>query len=66
MSWTWAFETTAGDVTGRSDVFESRSDAESWVGEAFGDLLEQGVDQVRLFDGETEIYGPMSLHAENN
>ena len=29
-------------------------------------LLEQGVDQVRLFDGETEVYGPMSLHAENN
>ncbi|MET0929009.1 MAG: hypothetical protein ABWX74_05795 [Aeromicrobium sp.] len=53
-------------MTGRSEVFESRGDAESWVGEAFGDLLGQGVDQVRLFDGETEIYGPMSLHAENN
>lgn len=65
MTWTWAFENSAGDVTGRSEVFESRGDAESWVGEAFGDLVEQGVDQVRLFDGETEIYGPMSLHAEN-
>lgn len=66
MTWTWAFETKDGDVTGRSEVFESRGDAESWVGEAFGDLLEQGIDQVRLFDGETEIYGPMSLHAEIN
>ncbi|MET1039211.1 MAG: hypothetical protein ABW075_13135 [Aeromicrobium sp.] len=65
MTWTWAFENSAGDVTGRSDVFESRGDAESWVGEAFGDLLEQGVDQVRLFDGEAEIYGPMSLHADS-
>jgi hypothetical protein len=51
MTWTWAFETSAGDVIGRSELFESRGDAESWVGEAFGDLLEQGIDQVRLFDG---------------
>ena len=64
MTWTWALETSTGEVTGRSEVFESRSEAESWVGETFGDLLEQGVDQVRLFDGETEVYGPMSLHAE--
>ena len=66
MTWTWALETSTGEVTGRSEVFESRSEAESWVGETFGYLLEQGVDQVRLFDGEAEIYGPMSLHAENN
>ena len=66
MSWTWTFESSAGEVTGRSEPFESRGDAESWVGEAFGELLEEGVDQVRLFDGTTEVYGPMSLHAENN
>ena len=66
MTWTWAFETSAGEVTGRSEDFESRGDAESWVGEAFGQLLDDGVDQVRLFEDETEIYGPMSLHAENN
>jgi hypothetical protein len=64
MTWTWTLETADGEVTGRSETFESRGDAESWVGEAFGELLEQGVDQVRLFDGEAEIYGPMSLHAE--
>ncbi|MCW2838597.1 MAG: hypothetical protein JWR55_80 [Aeromicrobium sp.] len=66
MTWTWAFENSSGDVTGRSETFESRGDAESWVGEAFGELLDDGIDQVRLFDGETEIYGPMSLHAEIN
>ena len=32
------------------------------MGESFGELIEQGVDQVRLFDGDTEVYGPMSLH----
>jgi hypothetical protein len=66
MSWTWTLEDSFGEVKGRSEEFESRGDAESWVGEAFGELLEQGIDQVRLFDAETEIYGPMSLHAENN
>ncbi len=64
MTWTWAYETADGSVTGRSEEFDNRGDAESWVGEAFSDLLDQGIDQVRLFDGDTEIYGPMSLHAE--
>lgn len=64
MSWTWAYEKADGSVTGRSEEFDNRGDAESWVGETFADLLDQGIDQVRLFDGDTEIYGPMSLHAE--
>jgi hypothetical protein len=63
MTWTWTFENSLGEVVGRSEQFESRSDAESWVGEEFGALVEDGVDQVRLFDGDTEVYGPMSLHA---
>lgn len=62
MSWTWSLENASGESVGTSDPFDSRSDAESWVGEAFGELIEQGVDQVRLFDGDTEVYGPMSLH----
>lgn len=62
MSFSWTFETTDGTVTGRSETFDNRGDAESWVGESFGELLDQGVDQVRLFDGDTEVYGPMSLH----
>ena len=65
MSWTWQLEDAAGASVGTSETFDSRSDAESWVGESFGDLIERGVDQVRLFDGDTEIYGPMSLHPES-
>ncbi len=64
MSWTWTLETAAGEWVGTSEAFDSRSDAESWVGESFSELLERGVDQVRLFDGDTEVYGPMSLHTE--
>lgn len=65
MSWSWTFERATGDVIGRSEEFDNRGDAESWVGEAFGDLLDQGIDQVRLYDGDNEVYGPMSLHPDS-
>jgi hypothetical protein len=42
--------------------FPSQADAESWIGEAWPDLLGQGVDQVSLIEGERVVYGPMSLH----
>ena len=66
MSWTWQLEDASGESVGTSESFDSRSDAESWVGETFEDLIERGIDQVRLFDGETEVYGPMSLHPETS
>jgi hypothetical protein len=66
MTYTWRFETTDNaPVTGDGlpgERFPSQADAESWIGEAWRDLLERGVDQVRLFDGDREVYGPMSLH----
>jgi hypothetical protein len=66
--WRWRLESSAGEevqVTGDdADVrFPSQGDAESWVGEVWRDLLDQGVDQVTLFEGDREVYGPMSLHA---
>jgi hypothetical protein len=43
--------------------FPTRSDAESWLGEAYPDLAEEGVSSVTLFEGDREVYGPMSLEA---
>ena len=43
--------------------FASQSDAETWVGETWRDLVEEGVDAVTLMEGDREVYGPMSLHA---
>lgn len=62
MAWTWLLETADGQERGRSEEFESRGDAESWLGEAYPELLEDGVDQARLYEDDTEVYGPMSLH----
>lgn len=65
-TWRWRLEdSSGGEVTSvdSNPGFPSQSDAESWVGEVWQDLAEQGVDAVTLFEGEREIYGPMSLHA---
>lgn len=62
MAFYWNFENSDGDVLGRSENFEDRSEAETWVGAEFPELLDQGIDQVRLFEDEVEVYGPMSLH----
>jgi hypothetical protein len=66
MSFTWRFETadnSAVEADGLpSERFPTQADAESWIGEAWRELLDQGVDQVRLLEGDREVYGPMSLH----
>lgn len=63
MSWTWRYTDDAGAALDYPDPekFESRSDAESWLGENFADLADEGVAAVTLFDGERKVYGPMSL-----
>ena len=43
--------------------FPTQAEAESWVGEVWADLAEQGVDAVTLYDGDRKVYGPMSLQA---
>ena len=65
-TWHWRFEDSSGaevkGVAAATQSFPSQSDAESWLGEEWRDLVEDGVDQVRLFEGDREVYGPMSLH----
>ncbi|HVB26664.1 MAG TPA: hypothetical protein VNE21_01990 [Mycobacteriales bacterium] len=67
MSWNWRYETAAADpasVAGgaASEAFPTQSDAESWLGEAWRELLAAGVDQVSLFEDDRLVYGGMSLH----
>ena len=42
--------------------FPSQADAETWIGEAWHELLAGGVEQVSLLNGSETVYGPMSLH----
>ena len=66
--WWWRLENATGDeVTVEGELagqrFASQADAESWVGEIWSDLAAEGVDAVTLFEGDRQVYGPMSLHA---
>ncbi len=67
MGWMWTYESAGGGpVTPRpaaatNEEFAQQADAESWLGEAFRELLEQGVDQVTLLHDGAIAYS-MSLH----
>lgn len=66
VPWWWQSLDVDGRVLetteGRQE-FPTRSDAESWVGEFWADLADQGVAAVTLFEGDREVYGPMSLES---
>ena len=68
MAWTWRYETPDGSTAAPEGVappesFPSQSDAESFIGESWRELLEAGVSQVTLFEGDRKVYGPMSLES---
>ena len=66
-AWRWRLQNSAGEevsVGGElgAATFSSQADAESWVGEFYAELAEQGVDSVTLVEVDRVVYGPMSLH----
>ncbi len=64
-TWTWSYQNTAGDTVESSVTspsFPNQSDAESWIGETWAELLADGVDAVSLLEDARIVYGPMSLH----
>ncbi len=63
--WTWQMVDAQGtslDREGGGTVFPTQSEAESWLGEEWRQLLDSGVDAVTLQEDGTDVYGPMSLH----
>ena len=66
--WFWGLEADDGSaVEVQGDLadqrFPTQAEAESWVGEVWAELAEQGVGGVTLYDGDRKVYGPMSLQA---
>lgn len=64
MAWTWRYERADGSVVTPAEgqeEFPTQGDAESWIGETWQRLLEDGVDQAALLDDGTAVY-TMSLH----
>ncbi|MFI9272519.1 hypothetical protein ACIGXM_17595 [Kitasatospora sp. NPDC052896] len=63
MVWTWRYEAADGTVitpAAGTEEFAGQSDAESWIGESWKQLLADGVERVTLLEDEQKIY-TMSL-----
>ncbi|GCD96304.1 hypothetical protein [Embleya hyalina] len=65
MSWVWRYEDADGaPVEGpEAEDFTNQSDAESWLGETWKDLLAAGIEQVSLLEDDAVVYAHMSLRA---
>ena len=50
MSFAWDYLDAGGTTVGRSEPFAGREDAEAWMGDAWEELLEQGIREVALVD----------------
>jgi hypothetical protein len=65
--WTWRYERSNGDLvdplpdSAVTEGFPLQGDAESWLGETWEVLLENGIEAVPLMEGDRVVYGPMSL-----
>jgi hypothetical protein len=69
MAWIWRYENSDGGEVAPEGApapqpFPTQSDAESWLGESWRELLDAGVHQVTLLEDGREVYGPMGLAAE--
>jgi hypothetical protein len=57
MAWVWRYEGTNGQKElGGSESFPSQSDAESWLGQAWRDLVARGVVSAVLTEDERVEY----------
>lgn len=67
-AWTWTYHGADGSKLADPglpvNAFPSQGDAETWIGESYEELVDQGVESVTLKEGGADVYGPMSLRAD--
>jgi hypothetical protein len=57
MGWVWRYEGATGDApSGSSETFPSQSDAESWLGQSWRELVSQGVVTAVLVEDDRVEY----------
>lgn len=62
MAFRWRYlDASAATIDGPDEDFDDQPEAEAWFSDVWPELRESGVDAVVLLDGDTEVYGPMSL-----
>ncbi|HEX2240088.1 MAG TPA: hypothetical protein VHJ82_02950 [Actinomycetota bacterium] len=63
MVWRWIYRDSAGEERGSSESFDSKEQAEEWMGENWSELLEAGTESVTLRSDDESLYD-MGLRAE--
>ncbi|MBD0672028.1 hypothetical protein ACIQOW_02270 [Kitasatospora sp. NPDC091335] len=66
MVWTWRYEKSDGSAVapgGNQEEFAGQGDAETWIGETWKQLAEDGVDTAVLLEDDRVVYA-MSLSEE--
>ncbi|MFT3877223.1 MAG: hypothetical protein QM708_12485 [Propioniciclava sp.] len=65
MAWRWVsdgvVDAAAAAEAGLGEEFASRGDAEAWLSDYYEDLLDAGITEVTLMDGDRVAHDPMSL-----
>ncbi|MGA9310779.1 MAG: hypothetical protein WBV74_10460 [Pseudonocardiaceae bacterium] len=62
MALRWRYQgMPGGQAPGPDITFSDQADAEEWLSLEWQNLLDGGVGAVTLLDGESVVYGPMSL-----
>jgi hypothetical protein len=57
MAWSWRYEAADGTaVKGPAEAFGSQADAESWLGQTWRQLAEDGISLVVLVEGDRVEY----------
>lgn len=64
MTWQWRPEPAGAGAEALGRSFPSQGEAETWLGEFYPDLLDEGVRAVRLYEADRLVYGPMSLEPD--
>lgn len=59
--WRWLLLDEHGHGVDTSEGFESRGDAETWIGEAHPALVEDGIDAAQLVCDDDTVGAPLSL-----
>ena len=54
MAFAWTYLDAGSRTTGASETFDDRDSAEEWMGRAWQELLDAGVEKVALVDLERD------------
>ncbi len=60
----WVLHALDGSDMRRTDPFDSRAEAEAWMGAGWSTLLDEGAEEVSLIDEDGAVYYRMGLREE--